>query len=84
MAPATPTAADDDAHRLELGTKVELHGLTKEGPALNGQTGIVAGYAEDGVRVVIALLSFDGRISKVAAQAANLNVLADAPPAAKL
>ena len=79
--PATDDGdGDGDGDRLEVGTKVELQGLTKS-PALNGQTGTVAGYADDGVRVIVSMMSFDGRISKVAAQVGNLKVLAEAPPA---
>lgn len=65
----------------EIGARAELHSLKT--PQLNGQTGTVTGYAEDGKggnpRVVVSLMSFDGRLNKAAVQRKNVRVIADAP-----
>ena len=85
-----PAPRPAESGRLEAGTRVELHSLVKS-PALNGQSGTVTGYADasssssssssnaKGERVVVSLMSFDGRETKVAVQETNLKVLAPAP-----
>lgn len=83
--PLPPVAkAAKDRGMPEIGARVKLHGLVKS-PQLNGQTGTVSGYAEDDVsavaRVVVSLMSFDGRQNQVAVQKSNVQVIADAPGA---
>lgn len=67
---------------LDIGARVELRGLVQS-PLLNGQTGTVSGYEENrpggAARVIVSLMSFDGRLSKVAVYSRNLHVIAAAP-----
>ncbi len=66
----------------DIGARVALHSLVKT-PELNGQTGTVSGYAEDATgghaRVLVSLMSFDGRLSQAAVQRKNVQVVVDAP-----
>ena len=83
-AAAAAAKAAKDREMPEIGARVQLHGLVKS-PQLNGQTGTVSGYADDdggaAPRVVVSLMSFDGRQNQVAVQKCNVQVIADAPGA---